>query len=131
MNSYQELEVLGSGTLEIDAINLACRFNGAAIEPVSMAHELHGWLAQDLERHGNDLSQLEEATLSVALNLARLPKHQGPKGSFYIGKDGKPIEKGEFFRLDAECRSIVRTVEAKYESVRKHQEQWPVGWPET
>jgi len=131
MNSYKEIEGLGTGTLEIDALNLGCRFNGSAIEPISMAHELHAWLAQDLEQHGISRTQLEEATLSVAVNLVRTSKYQGPRGSFYIGKDGKPIEKGEFFQLDAECRSLVRTDEARYECSRVHQEQWPVGWPET
>lgn len=131
MNSYKEIEALGSGMLEIDAGNLVCHFNGAAIEPISIAHELHAWLSHDLEQHSIDRSQLEEATLLVKLNLERTPKYQGPKSSFYIGQHGKPIENGEFFRLRAECKSLIRTDEAKYESARTHQEQWPVGWPET
>lgn len=131
MNSYKELQGLGSGTLEIDALNLRCQFNGEPVAPLSIAHELHAWLSQDLEEHGILRTQIEEATLSVAVDLVRSPKYQGPQGSFYIGKDGKPIEKGEFFRLTADCKSLVRTDEARYESARTHKEQWPVGWPET
>lgn len=131
MNSYKELQALGSGVLVVDALNLTCRFNDADIEPPSIAHELHAWLLTDLEKHNVDRSKIDEATLSVKLNLVRSGKYQGPMGSFYIGKDGKPIEKGEFFRLAAECHSVVRTDEAKYEAARLHQEQWPVGWPET
>ena len=116
---------------DIDVLNLRCHFNGVLVEPISIAHELHAWLSQDLEQHGISPSQIEEATLSVAVDLVRSPKYQGPQGSFYIGKNGKPIEKGEFFRLSAECKSLVRTDEARYESARTHKEQWPVGWPET
>ncbi|WP_143006633.1 hypothetical protein [Aquimonas voraii] len=130
MNSYKELEGLGSGTLEIDALNLHCQFNGEPIAPLSIAHELHAWLSKDLEQHGILRAEIQEATLSVAVDLVRSPKFQGPQGSFYIGKDGKPIEKGEFFRLAADCKSLVRTDEARYGSARTHKEQWPVGWPE-
>ena len=131
MNSYKELQELGSGMLEIDVLNLRCHFNGEPVKPLSIAHELHTWLSQDLEQHGISRSQVEGATLSVEVDLARLPNYQGPRGSFYIGKNGKPIEKGEFFRLGAKCKSLLSTDEAKYESARSHQEQWPVGWPET
>jgi hypothetical protein len=131
MNSYKEIEALGSGMLEIDVKNLGCRFNGSAIDPISIAHELHAWLSEDLEQHDIDQSLLEEVTLLVSLNLMCTSKHLGPKGSFYIGKDRKPIRKGDFFSLGAECRSLIQTDEAKYESVRTHLEQWPVGWPET
>ncbi|MEZ5489192.1 MAG: hypothetical protein R3F50_02615 [Gammaproteobacteria bacterium] len=131
MNSFQELEALGTGILEIDVKNIECRFNGATIDSISIAHELNAWLSEDLDQHGIDLPSLEEATLIVSINLTRTSRYHDPEGSIYIGKDRKPIKRGDFFSLEAECRSLIRTDEAKYESARTHQEQWPAGWPET
>lgn len=131
MNSYEAIQNLGTGLLEIDALTTECKFNGNQIESLSIAHELHGWLIEDLTKHNISVSAVSIASLSVNLELQRAPASSRTKGSFYIGKNGMPIEKGEFFHLKAECRSELDADEAHYQTEKIHYEQWPVGWPET
>lgn len=131
MNSYPEIQALGSGTLKIDALTLACQFDGVSIEPLSIAHELQAWLAADLLKHNIPITALEEAVLCVSMDLQCSPAPTRPRGSFYIGKNGMPIEKGDLFRLTAQCKSSIKTDETFYEAQRDLHEQWPVGWPET
>lgn len=131
MNSYANLQILGSGVLEIDALELKCKFNGAAIEPLSIAHELNAWLLVDIQKHNIPASTLKQAKLSVTIDLPCSHAPSNPRGSFYIGKNGLPIEKGDFFKLKAQCKSEIKTDEKNYSVERNHYEQWPVGWPET
>jgi hypothetical protein len=130
MNSYSELQALGAGLLEIDVLIPACHFNGERVDTLSIAHELHLWLLRDLQKHNIHIASLEEAALAVKIDLTRSPSSKNPRGNFYIGKDGMPITKGEFFKLEAKCKSNVRTKEATYGFERTHHEQWPVTWPE-
>jgi len=130
-NSFAEIQALGSGTLDIDALSAHCSFNGGSVEPLSIAFELQAWLARDLEAHNIPPSALKEAVLQVSIELNRVPAPSGPKSGFYIGKNGLPIEKGEFFKLAARCRSSIRTDDAHYHSEKLYREQWPVGWPQT
>ncbi|WP_409267756.1 hypothetical protein [Massilia sp. BHUDP2] len=128
-NSYVELQTLGSGVLDIDVLEAKCNFNGSPISSVSIAHELNGWLLQDKQKHNIPITELSSALLSVVIELARVPAPPSPRSSFYIGKDGKPIDKGEFFKIAANCTSEIRTGDSTYRAIRSHHEQWPVGWP--
>lgn len=131
MNSYEAIQNLGTGVLEVDALTTECKFNGKQIESLSIAHELHGWLIDDLAKHNISLPAVSRASLWVNLELQLSPAGSRTQGSFYIGKDGVPIEKGEFFHLKAECRSELNADEAHYQAEKIHYEQWPVGWPGT
>lgn len=131
MNSYVELQTLGSGVLDIDVLEPKCTFNGNPIAPLSIAYELNGWLLDDMQKHNISIAELSSALLSVVIELQRVPAPTNPRGSFYIGNDGKPIDKGEFFKITARCTSEIRMGEATYSAIRNHHEQWPVGWPNT
>jgi len=131
MNSYAELQNLGSGVLTIDAIGPVCTFDGHSIAPLSIAFELNAWLLEDALKHNIQISELSSARLTVTIDLQRSPAPTNPRGSFYIGKNGMPIDKGEFFRLSAKCESEIKLGGATYSASRNHFEQWPVGWPNT
>jgi hypothetical protein len=127
MNSYEELSSLGSGKLEIDALHLKASFNGLETEALSIAHELHIWLKNDLQANNIPSDALYEAKLAIELEITRVPATKSQR-SFYIGGDGMPIRKGEFFKHIAQCKSTIKTDDAVYESERTHYEQWPVRW---
>ena len=131
MNSYKELVQLGSGVLIIDPISGSCLFNNSQVEQLSIAYELQHWLIKDAAANNIPFSSIVKTKLEVNLLLERLPSPPKSRGSFYIGKDGKPVEEGEFYRLTAEGKSSIATDEAIYESNLHHKEQWPVGWPNT
>ncbi len=130
MNSYKELAALGSGTLEINALNTATTFNGSPIEAPSIAHELHIWLVNDLAANDIPSDSITIAVLEVQMEISRARAPKNNQRSFYIGKDGMPIHDGEFFKLSARCKSNISTSEANYSKERGHYEQWPVRWPD-
>ncbi len=131
MNSYKELVHIGSGQLEIDATAATCTFYGASIEPISIAYEISAWLKEGLEKHKIALFEIESARLTADLTLETTKDSERQHGSFYIGKDGMPIEKGCFYNLEAKLKSAISTDEATYQKARIHYERWPVGWPDT
>lgn len=128
-NSYVELQTLGSGVLDIDVLELECSFNGNPIGLMPIAYELNGWLLDDMEKHNIPIAELSSALLSVVIELQRVPATRSRRGSIYIGKDSKPIDAGEFFKIAANCTSKIRMGDSTYQAIRSHQEQWPVGWP--
>ena len=131
MNSYIELQTHGSGVLDIDVLEPKFTFNGNPIAVLSIAYELNGWLLDDMKKHNIPIAELSSALVSVVIELQRVPVPSNPRRGFYIGKDGKAIAKGEFFKIAINCTSEIRMGEATYNAIRSHHEQWPVGWPNT
>lgn len=127
-NSYKELEHLGSGNLVIDALTEDCRFNGQPIHTVSIAVELSHWLKADLAKHNIPSSAIKMAQLNVELSTFTADIRPSSR-IFHMGKNGKPIKKGDFYQVQARLHSIIITDEASYERMRSHDECWPVGWP--
>jgi hypothetical protein len=81
--------------------------------------------------HNIPINSIDEAKLTVRLELTRSPAPPRPQHSFYLSQDGKPIRKGEFFKLSMQCKSSIKTEKAIYSAEKSHDEQWPVGWPES
>ncbi|MDH5360872.1 MAG: hypothetical protein OEX03_09925 [Gammaproteobacteria bacterium] len=131
MNSYEAIQKLGTGELLIDVLSGTSKFNGNVIEPLNIGLEIQAWLDEDLKKNSISIGDIKSAVLSVGVELETLPSPGNTRSSFYIGKDGKPIEKGQFFSLQARCKSEIETDEARYESEKTHCEKWPVGWPNT
>lgn len=131
MNSYTEIERIGTGKLEIDIITGVCIFNDSQIESLSIAYELNAWVKEDFEKHNITLADIQTVKLVANLTLETSLAQKASQSSFYIGKDGKPIEKGSFYNLSAKLHSIVKTNDAIYQNERTHYETWPVGWPNT
>jgi hypothetical protein len=128
MNSYEDLVRLGSGPLVINLLTDDCIFNGQPTHTLTIACELSTWFREDLAKHRIPLAAITEAKLDAELKM-ETRSAVASRGSYYIGKDGKPIEKGDFHTLAARLHSTIATDEASYERSRSHYESWPVGWP--
>ena len=129
-NSYKQIVGAGSGTLVLNALTGACRFNGEAIAPMNIAQEIECWFKEDLENNNIELSTINHASLTANIILNEVPASKQKSGNFYIGKDGKPIEKGILYRLHCECNSEISVEERNYVSESSFVEKWPVGWPD-
>jgi hypothetical protein len=129
INSYRDLEHLGSGLLSIDALSGQCFFNGGFIEPLSIAHELFTWLREDLASHAIPPECLLRAELKARLSFSRIEASQRATNDHHMDRGGKPVRKGAFHRVQIECESEVATDEATYTSTFSDLEEWPVGWP--
>jgi hypothetical protein len=129
INSYRELERLGSGHLSIDALSGNCSFNGSPVEPLSIAYELATWLREDLLAHGIPAESLRHAQLHAELGFSRIDASSRATNDQHIDLGGKPVRKGAFNRVQINCRSEVATDEAVYKSTLSDLEEWPVGWP--
>src|SRR5271157_2658722 len=64
IESKPNLENLGSGTLEIDAITGQCHFQGKTMGQLTIAEEIRAWLQQDLETNNIPISMLTGAHLA-------------------------------------------------------------------
>ena len=131
MNSFHDLERLGSGTLAIDAITGRCTFEGNEIPRLSIAGELNAWLKEDFERNHIPISDVASVNLYavIALNIVPLGKANQP--GIYLDRKGKAVKKGDFCKLVAKLCGEVKTDEATYRAERVHHESWPVGWHDT
>jgi len=105
-----------------------CIFNGQPTHTLTIACELSAWFKEDLAKHHIPLASIKEAKLEAELQTETRAA-VATRRSYYIGKDGKPIEKGDFHTLAARLHSTIATDEASYERSRSHYESWPVGWP--
>ena len=131
VNSYRDLERLGSGTLAIDALTEACTFNGQAIRPLSIAGELVAWLRGDLVANNIDAAQLREASLTAALQFASVPREARSTTPIHFARDGSQATTPDFIALDISCHSRIVTNEKVYAFEYEHREEWPPGWPES
>jgi hypothetical protein len=129
INSYRDLERLGSGQLSIDALSGSCSFNGRPVEQLSIAYELSAWLREDAQSHGIPLESLREAQLHAELGFSQIDSSDRATNDQHMDRGGKPVRKGAFNRVRINCRSEVTTDEAVYTSTFSDLEEWPVGWP--
>ena len=125
--SKPHLVRLGTGRLEIDALNGACAFNGVSVDPLPIAAELRLWLEQDLEQHGVPKHALEEASVRADLSLDTVPWDPVLRTQFF--RDGEPVSSGPMHRCTVKCTCLVRTDDAEYRGEMNDIERWPIGWP--
>lgn len=129
INSYRDLERLGSGQLSIDALTGSCSFDGRPIEQLSIACELSAWLREDAESHRIPLESLRHAQLHAELGFSQIDGSERTTNDQHMDRGGKPVCKGTFNRVRISCRSEVTTDEAAYTSTFLDLEEWPVGRP--
>tara|TARA_R110001592_G_scaffold321040_1_gene599486 strand:- start:36 stop:431 length:396 start_codon:yes stop_codon:yes gene_type:complete len=129
MNSYSEIVELGSGELEIDALTGDCKFEGRAIDQLIIAGALCSWLNDDLATHSIDPSKLLGASVLAKLKLSTITSKKRVTSDYHMGRDGRPIALGQFYRLEIRCNSEVATDEKVYSSEYNDIEEFPHGWP--
>jgi hypothetical protein len=129
VNSYNDLERLGSGTLHINALNEVCTFDGRLVPTLSIAGELGAWVRADLTAHHIDISEITDASLDAELVLGTVPRKRRGKAHAHFTKDGQIVAPDTFIALDIECNGRVATDEKVYLSRYRSREAWPAGWP--
>jgi hypothetical protein len=129
INSYSDLERLGSGMLSINALSGQCSFNGTPVAQLSIAVELSAWVCDDLLSHAIPVESLNRARLSAELTFSQIEASQRAKSDQHMDRAGTPVKKGVFNRLQIRCESEVMTDETAYTSAFSDLVEWPVGWP--
>jgi hypothetical protein len=129
VSSYRELERLGSGTLQIDALTRTCSFNRTQIRPLSIADELHVWLVRDLQEHGINLADLREASLTADLRFGSVDTKDRLTRVVHFEPSGAVVSPPKFLSCEITCHSRVATDEVLYISEYRDLEEWPAGWP--
>jgi len=129
INSYRDLERLGTGQLRVDALSGNCSFNGSPIDKLSIAHELSAWMREDLLSHGIPAESIRFAELHAELSFSRIDAPDRRTNDQHMDSGGKPVRKGPFNRVQINCRGEVATDEATYTATFSDLEEWPVGWP--
>ncbi len=95
IGSKPNLVKLGSGTLEIDAINRQCLFQGKTIGQLTIAEEIRAWLQQDLATSKIPIAALTGAHLAVKLSFSVAPWNEATREIFYSGGKAVRTEKNE------------------------------------
>jgi hypothetical protein len=126
--SKPRLVDLGTGILQVDALTGESRFNGAPIQPLSMATELRAWLERDLAEHDIPKAAVREATVRIDLSFDLIPWDQRNANSQLVARGGR-AESVRMHRFVARCTSVLRTEEAEYRGRYQYVEEWPVEWP--
>src|SRR5687767_1271930 len=109
VNSYRELERLGSGTLVIDALTEVCTFDGQPIERLPIAGELRAWLEQDLPENGVQIAELREAALTAELRFGWVARGERGTRVVHFDPGGDVVAPARFLVCEIECRSRVAT----------------------
>jgi hypothetical protein len=121
LSDYRTLTDLGSGTLQIDFLNGACRHNGKPIPTLSIVQAVSSWWRNDLAANKIPLDDIQEARLDVGLDLS---KQEGQRDhSITWAKSAKV-----FISCSIRARSIIRTNEATYASEYADRLEWPRTW---
>jgi hypothetical protein len=128
INSYADLERLGSGTLTIDALTGRCAHNDVAIPSLSIAGELQAWLAGDLSAHHIDSAGLREAALTAQLAFSHVPRTARVTHDTHFAPAGLLLDPERYLRCDIACTSRVVTDDRSYESRYQDIEEWPPGF---
>jgi hypothetical protein len=71
---FNDLAILGSGKLEINALDGKCRFNEKGIKKLSIARVLESWVNDELLSNNIPISAVDEALLKVDV-LVTTPPH--------------------------------------------------------
>ena len=81
---------LGSGTLEINALDGTCKFNQSSINKLSIASVLNSWFIEDLKDNNIAISEVEVVVLSVHI-VVRPPEYGNRFTSFSLNCKSKLI----------------------------------------
>ncbi len=119
---------MGSGTLEIDVLERTFRFEGEEIERLTIADELHGWMAGDLVAHDMTASDLREASIRARLILKRIREEDRQTTGIYSIPGKQRLGQQDYIVCDIWCNSRVATNEKVYVSDYHDLEEWPLGW---
>ncbi len=131
VNSYQELELLHSGTLVIDVRTEACRFEGRDLVPLRIAGELKAWYDRELLDNRIDAGAIREAMLVAELTFGTKPCEKRKKRNVDYSSDSAYVTADHFITCDIHCSSRIITDEREYTSEYTDFEVWPPGWPES
>ena len=129
INSYRELERLGSGRWRINALTEQCLHNGIAVKSLTIAGELAAWLKEELAANNIDIAAVHEATLEADVILGSVPRNDRRNKDVHYAPDGRATLPAQFITCDISCRSRVATDEKVYTSEYSDHEEWPPGWP--
>ncbi len=128
-NSYADIEMLGSGTLEINALTGEVTFNGEPTKALAIAGELHHWLAKDCIANDIALSELCSATVVVQLELRKIDWKQRKTADRWFDQKGKEIVRRRINQCVIDCRAIIETDDYAYRSRQIDVVEWPEGFP--
>jgi len=129
VNSYADIELLGSGTLEIDALTGEATFNGDPTNPLAIAGELQAWLTEDCDSNNISIDQLRKAALTAKLDLSKTEWKQRQSLDHWFDHKGAEIVWRQINRCVIECCSTIETDETNYQSEFCDLEEWPEGFP--
>lgn len=129
VNSYRDVERLGSGTLEVNALEGNCVFDGEPIGSTAIAAELQAWLEEDLRRNKIPATALRHARVTATLRLSTVNARDRVTSDQHFSQ-GKALQAGRFNRLAITCIGEVATDEAIYMAEYDDVGEWPVGWPD-
>lgn len=130
VNSYAEIESLGTGILEIDALTGDATFNGNTSSALPIAGELHAWFLDDCNTHDIPISQISTATLTASLELTTADWKRRKARNSWFNQDGTRLVSHKIKRCVIECKSTITTDEGfEYRSQHKSLEEWPEGFP--
>jgi hypothetical protein len=129
VNSYSEIESLGSGTLEIDALTGDATFDGQPTKSLAIAGELHAWLRQDCDSNNIPMDHIHAAKLTAALDLKKTDWKKRQSRDHWFDHKGAEILWRQINRCIIECNSLITTDACEYRSRYHDLEEWPEGFP--
>jgi hypothetical protein len=131
INCYAEMERLGSGELQVDALTADCVFNGIPIESLSIAHELQHWLLTDLAANNIQSESIRIAKMTAHLSISQISSRTRTTNTQHFDNKERPVTKGTFNRLEIKCHSLISTDKKSFTSSFEDLEEWPIHWPAT
>ena len=131
INSYTDIESLGSGTLIIDALTGNSTFNGQATKALAIAGELHAWLIEDCQSNSIPIDQICSARLTAKLDFSKTAWKERRSNDHWFDHQGAKIVRKQINRCMIECDATIETDETAYRSQYRHLEEWPEGFPGT
>ncbi|NOY41517.1 MAG: hypothetical protein GXP26_06740 [Planctomycetes bacterium] len=131
VNSYTDIESLGSGTLEIDALSGSSKFADQPTKQLAIAGELRAWLIEDCDTNQIPIDQIHAAKLTATLDFSKTDWKQRKSRDHWFDHKGAEIVWRQINRCVIQCNSIVKTDECEYRSQYQDVEEWPEGFPGT
>lgn len=90
---------------------------------------MRAWLYDDLAENQIDPEELKCANVVADLELSTISATQRATHGYHMDENGRPIQSGDFYRLNIRCRSCVSTDEKAYFGAYSDIEEFPHGWP--
>jgi len=126
ISSKPKLVKLGSGTLEINALNRDAAFSGREI-PLPIADEVSAWLQKELLAHHTPTKGILHARLAAKLAFTEVPWNPNTRDVFCVS--GKAVTTKRMHRCGFDCDSEIAIRHKVYRSRLKEVQEWPFGWP--